>query len=81
MPARSRPIFIARMPRHHPRMNTLTIENDLTVSIGRQRVRLSPREGLAVAELLARKSFRRALAQEAEAEAARLDLAEIEELQ
>jgi hypothetical protein len=41
------------------------IGEDLTVIIGNSRAVLSPTEGLALSEELARKSFRRALAEEA----------------
>jgi hypothetical protein len=60
-------------------MNTITIENDLTITIGRQRVQLSPRQGLDIAEQLARKSFRLALTQEAASLGPGFDPAGIEE--
>jgi hypothetical protein len=41
------------------------VSDDLTVAIGAASVTLSPRQGLALAEMLARKSFRQALALEA----------------
>lgn len=45
----------------------IRISEDLRLSVGGIEVRLSPAQGLAAAEDLARKSFRRALAEEAEA--------------
>jgi hypothetical protein len=46
-------------------LNLIRVSGDLTVRIGDAAVRLSPREGLKLAENLARKSFRRVLAEEA----------------
>ncbi len=46
-------------------MLQLTIADDLTLKIGRATVRVSPTEGLHLAETLARKAFRRALEEEA----------------
>jgi len=46
----------------------LSISDDLTLAIGAARITLSPRQGLELAEQLARKSFRRAMSEEAEAE-------------
>jgi hypothetical protein len=43
------------------------VTDDLKISIGKEGVKLTPSKGLALAETLARKSFRRALALEAEA--------------
>ena len=43
------------------------ITDNLTVTIGAEHVTLSPRQGLELAETLARKSFRRAMAEEVEA--------------
>jgi hypothetical protein len=45
----------------------LDLADDLTVAIGTARVTLTPSQGLEFSEQLARKSFRRALAEEAEA--------------
>jgi hypothetical protein len=45
--------------------NLIRVSGDLTIRIGDAAVRLSPREGLRLAENLARKSFRRVLAEEA----------------
>lgn len=45
----------------------LRISDDLRLSVEGVEVRLTPSQGLAAAEDLARKSFRRALAEEAEA--------------
>lgn len=50
----------------------ISISSDLAVSIGDRRVALTPAQGLDLAEDLARKSFRRALAEEA-GELARAD--------
>jgi hypothetical protein len=41
------------------------ITDDLRITVGGSEIRLSPAQGLDVAEDLARKSFRRVLAQEA----------------
>jgi hypothetical protein len=44
---------------------TLSISDDLIVRLGNAEITLSPRSGLELAEELARKSFRRALDEEA----------------
>ncbi len=44
----------------------LKITDDLRVVIGASTTQLSPSQGLHVAEMLARKSFRRALTEEAD---------------
>jgi|HubBroStandDraft_4_1064222.scaffolds.fasta_scaffold113035_3 hypothetical protein len=44
----------------------IAISDDLVVRLGNAEVALSPRAGLRLAEALARKSFRRALNEEAE---------------
>ena len=49
----------------------LRISEDLRLTVGDSEVRLSPAQGLALAERLARKSFRRALDEEAAAPPAR----------
>ena len=43
----------------------IKISDDLTIAIGGSTVRLSPAQGLSFSEELARKSFRRALTEEA----------------
>jgi len=43
----------------------IRVSTDLDISIGAARVTLSPSQGLDLAEEIARKSFRRALAEEA----------------
>jgi hypothetical protein len=43
-----------------------SIGDNLDLVVGRSRVNLTPAQGLAMAEELARKSFRRALTEEAE---------------
>jgi hypothetical protein len=43
-----------------------SIGDNLDLIIGRSRISLTPAQGLAVAEELARKAFRRALTEEAE---------------
>jgi hypothetical protein len=45
----------------------IAIGDDLVMRVGIEAVRLTPREGLDLAERLARASFRRALTEEAEA--------------
>ena len=47
----------------------LNVGDDLSVSLGDATVRLTPAEGLDFAEEIARKSFRQALAEEAEGDA------------
>jgi len=46
--------------------DTVTIEDDLTLRVGRSRVTLTPTQGLRFSEEMARKSFRRALTEEAD---------------
>ena len=46
-------------------MQQLEIRDDLTLSIGRASVRVSPSQGLQLAEKLARLAFRKALSEEA----------------
>lgn len=46
---------------------SFNISDDLRITVGGAEIRLSPAQGLKAAEDLARKSFRRVLAQEAEA--------------
>jgi hypothetical protein len=48
------------------RLPRLTITDDLCIRIGESAVQISPSHGLRIAETLARKSFRRALSEEAE---------------
>jgi hypothetical protein len=43
------------------------VTDDLKISIGKEGVKLTPSKGLELAETLARKSFRRAMTEEAEA--------------
>jgi hypothetical protein len=43
----------------------IQLTDDLTLAIGKSRVTLTPSEGLQFSEELARKSFRRALTEEA----------------
>jgi len=45
--------------------DVIKISDDLTIAIGGSKVRLSPSQGLSFSEELARKSFRRALTEEA----------------
>lgn len=51
----------------------LTVSPSLSVAIGKAVVRLTPRQGLALAEELARKSFRAAMTEEAERHGVPLD--------
>jgi hypothetical protein len=51
------------------RLPRLLISDDLRLSIGEAAVQISPAHGLRIAETLARKSFRRALSEEAETSA------------
>lgn len=48
------------------RIPPLNITDDLRITVGSSEIRLSPSQGLQAAEELARKAFRRVLAQEAE---------------
>ena len=48
------------------RLPRFQISDDLHISIGDSMVQITPARGLQIAETLARKSFRRALAEEAE---------------
>ena len=50
----------------------IRVSDDLTIAIGNKARRLTPSEGLALAERIARVSFRRACAEEAEQHSARL---------
>ncbi len=50
-----------------PDLLPVQLRDDLTLVIGRSRVTLTPSQGLQFSEELARKSFRRALTEEAEA--------------
>jgi len=54
-------------------MSHLEIREDLTLRIGRASVRVSPRQGLHLAERLTRASFRRMLNEEAVAVAPDFD--------
>jgi hypothetical protein len=46
-------------------MSQVSVSDDLTIAIGRSTARLTPSQGLSLAERLARVSFRRACAEEA----------------
>ena len=49
------------------RLPRLQITDDLLITVGNSTVQITPSHGLRIAETLARKSFRRALSEEAEA--------------
>lgn len=48
------------------RIPTLNITDDLRITVGSSEIRLSPSQALQAAEELARRAFRRALAEEVE---------------
>jgi hypothetical protein len=52
---------------------TVKLDDDLTLRVGRSRVTLTVMQGLQFSEELARKSFRRALTEEADGSRALLD--------